>query len=190
MKRIVVGVGGASGSPYAHRLLSALHERDDVDVDLVMTRAGRQVWDHEVGEDPERLADRVHAHHDMSAPIASGSVQHDGMVVVPCSGGSLGRIAHGLSTDLLGRAADVCLKERRPLILVLRESPYSAIHCENMLKVTRAGAVVLPASPNFYGASDSVGDLVDTVVARVLDHLKIEHAIGNRWNGELQRGVR
>jgi 4-hydroxy-3-polyprenylbenzoate decarboxylase len=107
------------------------------------------------------------------------------MVVIPCSAGTLGRIAHGISMDLVGRAADVMLKERRPLLLVLRESPYSLIHIRNMLTVTEAGATVLPASPSFYSRPKDMDELVDTVVARVLDQLDVENTLRPRWTGQL-----
>ncbi len=184
MKRIVVGVGGASGSVYAQRLLAVLAQRqDEVEVALVFTKTARVVWADELGTDPAELGFRLWAPTDMTAPFASGSARYDAMVVIPCSGGGLARIAHGLSTDLVGRAADVMLKERRPLLLVLRESPYSLVHCRNMVAVTEAGATILPASPGFYTRPQSVEEAVDTVVARVLDHLGVEHEVSTRWTG-------
>jgi len=128
---------------------------------------------------------RWHPATDLEAPVASGSFRHDGMAVCPCSMGSLGRIAAGISSNLIERAADVCLKERRRLVLVPRETPLSPIHLENMLRLARAGAVVLPASPGFYGRCGRVEDLVDFVVSRVLDHLGVENDLVPRYGESL-----
>jgi 4-hydroxy-3-polyprenylbenzoate decarboxylase len=185
MKRVVVGVGGASGAIYAQRTLAALaRRRDEVEVALVLTKTARIVWADELGTDPADLGFAMWSPMDMTAPFASGSARYDAMVVVPCSGGGLARIAHGLSADLVGRAADVMLKERRPLILVLRESPYSLVHARNLVSVTEAGAVVLPASPSFYSRPATLEAAVDTVVARILDHLGVvDHDLMPRWEG-------
>lgn len=183
MKRLVVGVSGASGAPYAARLLGLLRERDDVDVHLVFTKMGRVVWNQEVGGDPADFGFPVYAPGDMTAPFASGSSLFDAMVVVPCSAGSLARIAQGVSHDLVGRAADVMLKERRPVLLVVRESPYSLIQLRNMVSVTEAGAMVMPASPSFYSGPKDMAELLDTVVARVLDRLGIDNDLMRRWTG-------
>ncbi|MCB9665869.1 MAG: UbiX family flavin prenyltransferase [Alphaproteobacteria bacterium] len=189
MTRLVVGVGGASGAVYAQRLLGVLAARGDVEAHVVFSKMGRVVWHDEIGTDPADLGFPLYASGDMAAAFASGSARFDGMVVVPCSGGGLGRIAHGLSTDLVGRAADVCLKERRPLLLVLRESPYSLVHCRNMVAATEAGATIIPASPSFYSRPGDLGAAVDTVVARVMDHLGLaDHTLQPRWTG-LQGGA-
>ena len=180
--RVIVGISGASGAIYAQRVIEALL-KSDVEVSLVFSRNGRLVWEHEVGTDPRDLPVTMYGGADMTAPIASGSAQFDAMVVVPCSSGSLGRIAHGLSTNLIGRAADVMLKERRKLILVLRESPYSLPLIKNMVAATEAGAVVLPASPSFYSMPADTDALLDTVVARVLDQLGVVNAVSPRWEG-------
>jgi len=178
--KLVVAVGGASGSAYAKRLLDLLAGARDVEVGLCFSRSGRQVWQHEIGGEPS-YPFRTWALDDFRAPFASGSAGWDAMVVVPCSGGGLARIAHGISDDLIGRAADVMLKERRKLVLVMRETPLSLVHLENMLAVTRAGAVVLPASPSFYSKPAGVEALVDTVVGRVLDQLGLPQQITPRW---------
>ena len=179
---LVVGVTGASGAPYAARLLGVLRE-NGISANVVFTKMGRVVWNEEIGVDPEESGFPIWHHGDMTAPFASGSAQYDAMVVVPCSAGSLARIAHGLSTDLVGRAADVMLKERRKLVLVVRESPYSLVMLRNMVQVTEAGAIVMPASPSFYSGPKDMAELIDTVVARILDHLGIENALMERWTG-------
>lgn len=183
MKRLVVGVGGASGAIYAQRFLGFLAQRDDVEVDLVFSRTARVVWSDEIGTDPKDLGFKLYNPADMTAPFASGSARYDAMVVIPCSAAGMARIAHGMSTDLVGRAADVTLKERRPLALVLRESPYSLVHLRNMVAVTEAGATIIPASPSFYSKPNSMEALVDTVVSRVLDHVGVGNTLMPRWQG-------
>jgi 4-hydroxy-3-polyprenylbenzoate decarboxylase len=184
--KLVVAIGGASGSIYAKRLLDALVPlQKTVEVGLVFTQSGNEVWNHEIGEAPA-YPFKKYGLRDFRAPFASGSAGWDAMVVIPCSTGGLARIAHGISDDLVGRAADVMMKERRKLVLVVRETPLSAIHLENMLAVTRAGAVVLPASPSFYSKPASLDSLLDTVVGRVLDQLGLPNKLMPRW-GEGQR---
>jgi 4-hydroxy-3-polyprenylbenzoate decarboxylase len=184
--KLVVAVGGASGSIYAKRLLDALAAAPGrlpavpLEVGLCFSRSGEQVWQHEIGQ-PAHYPFPRYALNDFRAPFASGSAGWDAMVVIPCSTGGLARIAHGVSDDLIGRAADVMLKERRRLVLVVRETPLSLIHLENMLAVTRAGAVVLPASPSFYSSPTSIEALLDTVVGRVLDQLGIANQLMPRW---------
>ena len=190
MRRIVVGVGGASGAPYAMRLLQFLSDNAEaagVEPHLVFSKTGRLVWNDEVGIDPETFGFPIHRPNDMTAAFASGSARFEAMVVVPCSAGGLARIAHGLSLDLIGRAADVMLKERRKLVLVLRESPYSLPQLKNMVAVAQAGAVVMPASPSFYSAPADLPALLDTITARILDQLGIDNALMRRWTGELNR---
>jgi 4-hydroxy-3-polyprenylbenzoate decarboxylase len=183
--KLVVGISGASGAPYARRLLDFLAAdgaAHGLSVDLVFTGTGRQVWRQEVGEEP-RYPWPVWKNQDFTAPFASGSALYDGMVVIPCSAGALSRIAHGVSVDLLGRAADVMLKEGRRLVLVLRETPMSLVHARAVVQAIEAGAVVLPASPSFYSGPRTVSDLVDTVVSRVLDRLGLPNELVERWNG-------
>ncbi len=188
--KIVVGVSGASGAPYARRLLDFLAAegpRHGVSVDLVFSETGRQVWKQEVGEEP-RYPFPVWKPKDFSAPFSSGSaLGYEAMAVVPCSAGALARIAHGISADLIGRAADVMLKERRRLVLVLRETPISLVHARAIAAAVEAGAVVMPASPSFYSNPRDVGELVDTVVSRVLDRLGIPNDLMRRWEGMAPR---
>ena len=151
MRRIVIGIGGfrvtiRRTGPY---FLRDNAEECGIAPAVVFSRMGRLVWSDEVGRDPAEFDFRVYAPGDMTAPFASGSAGYEALVVVPCSAAGMGRIAHGVSSDLIGRAADVMLKEQRKVILVLRETPLSVIHMENMLKVAQAGALVLPASPRF-----------------------------------------
>jgi 4-hydroxy-3-polyprenylbenzoate decarboxylase len=189
--KLVVAVGGASGSVYAKRLLDALvplqSEAATVEVGLVFTQSGNEVWAHEIGDLPA-YPYKKYGLKDFRAPFASGSAGWDAMVVIPCSTGGLARIAHGISDDLVGRAADVMLKERRKLVLVVRETPLSAIHLENMLAVTRAGAVVLPASPSFYSKPETLDSLLDTVVGRVLDQVGLPNKLMPRWGEGQKKG--
>lgn len=191
--KLVVGVSGASGAPYAQRLLGFLaahREPLGLEVHLVFSKYGRVVWNDEVGTDPAHYGFPIHHPNDMTAPFASGSSNFQAMVVVPCSGGAVSRVATGVSVDLLGRAADVMLKERRKLVLVLRESPYSLVLARNLVTVTEAGAVVLPASPSFYSHPSSREALLDTVTARILDQLGIDNALMERWSGLVPRKTR
>jgi flavin prenyltransferase len=189
--KLVVAVSGATGAPYAKRLLDFLAEHaaeHGVEVDLVFTTTGKQVWKQEIGTEP-RYPFRVWKNLDFTAPFASGSALYDAMVVVPCSAGALSRIAYGISVDLVGRASDVMLKERRKLVLVLRETPVSLVHARAMTQVIEAGAVVLPASPSFYSQPRTIDALVDTVVARVLDRLGLPNALMKRWTGLAPRAA-
>jgi 4-hydroxy-3-polyprenylbenzoate decarboxylase len=186
--KLVVAVGGASGAPYARRLLDQLAAQpaDVVQTHVVFSKAAHQVWATEVGTPTADLPFKKWDARDFNAPFASGSAGFGAMVVIPCSMAGLGRIAHGVSEDLIGRAADVMLKERRKLVLVPRDTPLSLIHLENMAAVTRAGALVLPAMPSFYGRPRTVEDVLDTVVGRVLDHLGLPIRLGPRWGEEPQ----
>lgn len=194
---LVLGITGASGAPYAVRLLSELNARA-VPVRLIVSRYGMRLLQEECdieGLDGLRAAtgdwSRVEAYDagDRGGTPASGSARSRGMVICPCSMGTLASVAAGVSRNLVERAADVTLKERRPLVVVPRESPLSAIHLENMLRLTRAGVTVLPAAPGFYHRPQTVAEMVDFVVARILDHLAIEHGLGRRWTaGEQEVG--
>lgn len=183
--KLVVAVSGASGAPYAKRLLDFLAAEgaaQGVSCDLVFTDTGKQVWKAEIGAEP-RYPFTVWKNRDFTAPFASGSARYDGMVVVPCSAGMMSRIAHGVSLDLVGRAADVMLKERRRLVLCLREAPLSLVHARALTAALEAGAEVVPACPSFYSQPKDLGELVDTVVARLLDRLGIPNALMRRWEG-------
>jgi flavin prenyltransferase len=184
-----LGITGASGAPYAVRLLRALTEAR-VPVRLMVSTYGWRLLAEEAGiGDAEalRAATGDWARVDLFDPTnrgatpASGSSPSRGMVICPCSMGTLGSIAAGTSRDLVERAADVTLKERRPLILVPRETPLSLIHLENMTRLARAGATILPASPGFYNRPESIDELVDFVVSRILDHLGVENRLARRW---------
>jgi flavin prenyltransferase len=186
---VTLGITGASGAPYAVRLLRALNDAG-VAVRLIVSGYGLRLLQEESGIDGIdglRAAtgdwSRVELYDalDRGATPASGSAPSRGMVICPCSMGTLASIAAGTSRNLVERAADVALKERRPLVLVPRETPLSLVHLENMTRLTRAGATILPASPGFYHRPRSIDDLVDFVAARVLDHLDVEHALGRRW---------
>jgi flavin prenyltransferase len=195
---IVVAVTGASGSIYGIRLLSALLSRP-VTVHLIVSRSGSRVMAHETdftGGDMsgylEHTGTPIHPMaklnqwdpEDLFAPPASGSFQHSGMAVCPCSMKTLGAVASGISDTLIHRAADVCLKEKRPLILLTREMPLSLIHLENMIRAARAGATIFPASPSFYLKPATLPELIDSVVWRVLDHLHLAHKNAKRWGNE------
>jgi 4-hydroxy-3-polyprenylbenzoate decarboxylase len=186
---VTFGITGASGAPYAVRLLRALNE-SGTPVRLIVSGYGLRLLAEESGiegVDGLRAATgdwtRVELYDslDRGATPASGSAPSAGMVVCPCSMGTIASIAAGTSRNLVERAADVALKERRPLILVPRETPLSLIHLENMTRLTRAGATIMPAAPGFYHRPRSIEDLVDFMAARILDHLGVQHAIGARW---------
>ncbi len=182
--RIVVAITGASGAIYAQRLLdnldTARHE-----VHLVLSRYAQAVIAEELaGGLRVPAAVTTHNLKSMNAPFASGSNVADVMIVVPCSMGTLGRIAHGLSDDLLLRAADVTLKERKKLILVPRETPLNLVQVKNLELLILAGATILPANPSFYSLPRTVEEVAETVVARILDHAGLEHRLGKRWGEE------
>jgi 4-hydroxy-3-polyprenylbenzoate decarboxylase len=184
-KKIVVGVTGASGAPYAKRLLEVLVARDDVEVGVCISATANEVWALECGGDlAESIGLPVWGARDYKAPFASGSAGWQAMVLVPCSMGTAARVAHGISDTLLTRAADVMLKERRTLIVVPRETPLSLVHLENLTALAKAGALVLPAMPSFYGKPQTLRDAIDTVVARVMDHLGLAHDLVRRWGSK------
>lgn len=182
--RIIVAITGASGALYAQRLLDNLDPRQH-EVHVVQSGYAHQVVAAEL-PGGLRLAPGVTPHNlkSMNAPFASGSNAFDAMVIIPCTMGTLGRVAHGISDDLLLRAADVMLKERRKLVLVPRETPLSLVHVKNFELLLQAGATILPANPSFYSGAKTIEQLADTVVARVLDHLGIANQLAPRWTEE------
>ncbi len=180
-KEIVVGVTGASGAIYARRLLEVLCPKAKVHV--IVSDVAAKIAAHE-GVSFDGFRATYHENDKLFASIASGSHQYDGMVVVPCSAKTLAAIANGYADNLITRTADVCLKEHRTCILVTREMPLSRIHLKNMLAAEEAGATIMPASPGFYHRPETIDDLVDMVVSRVLDHLGIEHELIKRWGGD------
>lgn len=190
MKPYIVAVTGASGVVYGLRLLEVLADQK-IPVELVVSDAAKIVMKEELeGRTPfsakEMGSDpliHLHGFHDFTAPIASGSYPTEGMVIIPCSMGTLGAIASGLSQNLIHRAADCTIKEGRKLILVPRETPLSAIHLENMLKLARLGVKIVPPMPAFYGARQTVSDIVDFVTGKVLDQMGIPHMLYPRWVG-------
>lgn len=186
--KIIVGVTGASGSIYGVRLLEVLHAAyPDVETHMIVSRAGRRVLRHETKYDVDDLAnwaDVAYPEADIGAPPASGSAGFDAMVIVPCSVKTLGQIAGGIGDTLVGRAADVILKEGKRLVLVVREMPLSAIHLENMLKLARLGVMILPASPGFYFHPKTLDDLIDHVAGKTLNALGLEQNLFEKWRGQ------
>lgn len=186
-RRIIVAISGASGAVYGVRLLQALRAAPGVQTHLVVSDAGWRNVAQEQGLtriEVEALAHQVHDVRNVGASIASGSFQCSGMVIVPCSMRTLAAVAHGLADNLLTRAADVVLKERRRLVLMVRESPLSLIHLRNMVSATEAGAIICPPMPAFYLRPQTVADVVDASVARVLDLLEVPHDLAARWDGQ------
>ncbi|RKU16902.1 aromatic acid decarboxylase [Candidatus Poribacteria bacterium] len=194
MKRLIVGITGASAGVYGVRLLQVLTKQEDIEVHLTISSSGARALSEELqlevdldNFEVESLigvsSPRVVYHHesDIAAPIASGSFRTEGMVVVPCSMGSIASIAGGMSRNLIQRAADVCIKENRKLVLVPRETPLSPIHLENMLKLSRLGVCVLPAMPGFYHYPKNVDDLLNFVVTKILDQFSIDTKLIQRW---------
>ena len=182
--RILVAITGASGALYAQRLLDNLDPREH-ELHVVMSNYAHQVVKEELPDGlnlPEGT--KVHSLKSMNAPFASGYNPPDAMVVIPCTMGTLGRIAHGFSEDVLLRAADVCLKEKKRLILVPREMPLSLVHIKNFELLTLAGATILPANPIFYTHPKTIVEVIDTVVARVLDHMGVPQKLVARWQEE------
>ncbi|MGB9840088.1 UbiX family flavin prenyltransferase [Thermovenabulum sp.] len=194
MARFVIGITGASGSIYGIRLVEELLKRGN-EVNLLVTENGEKVIKYERGLDREELLGylkkfsireedfKYYDIHEMFAPIASGSFKADGMVIIPCSMSTVAFIAGGMSHNLMQRAADVFLKEKRKLIIVPRETPLSSLHLENLLKLSKMGALILPAMPAFYHAPESIDDMVNFIVGRVLDSLDIPNELYKRWKG-------
>jgi flavin prenyltransferase len=188
MQRIIVGMTGATGAILGVRVLEALRAAG-VETHLVLSKWAQRTLEHEAGmalKDVRALASAVHGDADMGAAISSGSFLTNGMVIVPCSMRTLAVIAHGTGENLVHRAADVVLKERRRLVLVARETPLSDVHLENMLKLSRSGVVVMPPVPAFYNHPRTIDDVIGHIVARVLDQFGVDGTYAGRWDGRLQ----
>ena len=182
--RLIVAITGASGVVYGKRLLEILREKK-VETYLIVSKAAENVIDHELEttkRELEKLASHVYDVNDLNAPIVSGSFKTDGMIVIPCSMKTLAGIAHGYSDNLILRAADVTLKEKRKLILVPRETPLSVVHLRNMLDLASQGVFILPAMPAYYHKPEKIEDLIDFVVGKALDLIGIEHELFKRWS--------
>ena len=185
-RRLVIAITGATGAVYGVRLLQQLAAIGEVETHLVISDAANLTLHQEVGmqrRDVEALANVVHKNRDVGAAIASGSFQSDGMIVAPCSMKTLAAVALGLSDNLIARAADVVLKERRRLVLMVRETPFNLAHLRNMTAVTEMGGIIFPPLPSFYQRPQSIEEMVDFTVARVLDLFGVEHALAPRWAG-------
>jgi 4-hydroxy-3-polyprenylbenzoate decarboxylase len=183
MMELIIGISGASGVKYGIRLLEILHQME-IKTHLVMTKAAEEIIHTETdisSQHVKKLAAFVYAEDDFCAPIASGSYKTAGMIIAPCSMKTLGQIANGISDNLLVRAADVCLKEERKLILMTRETPLSLIHLENMVRVKKAGGTILPACPGFYSRPETIDDLFDIMTGRALDLAGIDNDVYKRW---------
>jgi 4-hydroxy-3-polyprenylbenzoate decarboxylase len=181
--RIVIGITGASGAVLGIKLLEFL-KKTDFETHLIVTDVARKIMEHETDyrlRDVEKFADHVYKNDDFFAPIASGSFKFSGMVIIPCSMKTLGGISNGYSDNLLLRVADVCLKERRKMVLVTREMPLSQVHIENMEKASRAGAIILPPVLTFYSKPKDINDMVNHVIGKTLDMLGIENDVYKRW---------
>lgn len=180
--RLVVAVTGASGSIYARNFLEAARS-NGIETHLIVTEAGKTVAEHELGgvEQLTALADFTYEPHDLEAPLASGSFRLDGMVIVPATMKTVAALAHGYDSNLATRAADVHLKERRPLVIVPRETPLHAVHLENMARLSRLGAVILPAMPGFYHHPESIDDLASFISGKILDQLGVPNNLYRRW---------
>lgn len=185
-KRLIIGISGASGAVYGVRMLQALREVADVETHLVMSKMAHVTLAAEMDmavSDVHALADVVHQPQDLAASISSGSFKTMGMIVAPCSMRSLAEIASSLTTGLLTRAADVVLKERRKLVLMVRETPLTTVHLRNMVTVSEMGGIIAPPVPAFYQRPDSLDEMVNHTVGRVLDIFDIEHELVRRWQG-------
>jgi len=188
--RLIVGISGATGAIFGIRLLEVLRATGGVETHLVMSKWGQRTIEHETSftvDAVRKLADVTHAPGDLAATISSGSFRTQGMVIAPCSTKTLAAIATGFTDTLIARAADVVLKEGRRLVLLVRESPLNAVHLENMMKLARLGVVIMPPVPAFYNHPATLDDIVNHVVARVLDHFALDNPSARRWDGQLRK---
>ncbi len=186
MQRLIVAITGASGAAYGVRLLEQLRALGSVETHLMISDAAALNLHHELDKkraDIEALANHVHSVRDIGACVASGSFQSEGMVVAPCSMKTLASVAHGMCDNLITRAADVMLKERRKLVLMVRETPFNLAHLRNMTAVTEMGGIIFPPLPAFYQQPQSIDDMVDHTVGRVLDQFGIEQSLAPQWQG-------
>lgn len=191
MRKLIVGITGATGAIFGIRLLEALRAAD-VESHLIISKWGQQTIEHETGymtSQVRELATVCYEQGNLGAAISSGSFQTEGMVIMPCSVRTLGAIAHGFGDNLIHRAADVVLKERRRLVLGVRETPFNEIHLENMLKLARMGTTIMPLMPAFYNQPATLDDIVDHLVARTLDQFGIAADFAKRWTGEMHGKV-
>ena len=189
MKKIVVGITGASGSIYAKRMIEVLVEQGIL-VHVIATDTGKKVFNYELSLNLESWITemqqqysnvKLEDNHNLFAGVASGSYGFDAVIILPCSMGTMAEISHGLSSNLLCRAADVALKESRPLIIVPRETPLNTIHLENMCRLSKVGATIIPAMPGFYHHPQTMDDLINFVVGKILSYLKIKHELCKKW---------
>ena len=187
MNRIVVGLSGASGAIYGVRLLETLSSIEGIETHLILSRAARIIIEHETSLKPqavEDLADVVHSPENLAACVSSGSFKTQGMIVAPCSMKSLSMIANSINDNLLVRAADVTLKERRRLVLIVRENPLHLGHLRHMTAVTEMGGIILPPVPSFYHKPKTIDDIINQTIGKVLDQFDIPHQLFSRWMGE------
>jgi flavin prenyltransferase len=179
-KSIVIAVTGASGAIYAKHLIEKLEQdKNELEIHIVFSKIARQVWETEIGT-PACFRSTLYDENDFSAPFASGSSVKDSMIIIPCTMGSMAKIANGIADNLITRAADVFLKEKKQLIIVPRETPYNLIHVKNMEKIILAGGQIIPASPSFYSKPQNINELVDYFIDRILDQIGIQNS-GFRW---------
>ncbi|UOF94557.1 MAG: UbiX family flavin prenyltransferase [Bacteroides sp.] len=185
MRKIVIAITGASGSVYANYLLNHINQCE-YDISIVMSKNAKYVWHHELKNDDYKKYN-IYDNNDFRAPFASGSSQHDTMIIIPCSMGVLGRISSGISSDLITRCADAMLKERKKIVFVIRETPYNIIHINNMKTITEAGGIILPATPSFYSIPKNISDVIKTVVDRIFMLTSINTIDNNfyRWGNKL-----
>lgn len=178
---LVLAITGASGAIYPKIFIDEIKRHKNINLSVVASDHALRIFKEELNLDLNNHADSLYSRKNFDVPFVSGSAKVDAMVILPCSMGTLGRIAHGISDDSITRAADVFLKERRKLIICPRETPLSAIHLENMLKLNNAGAIIMPAMPSFYHQPKTLEDAAGTVVGRVFDHIGLEHDLNTRW---------
>ena len=192
MKRLIIGMTGASGAIFGVRLLEVLADTN-IETHLIVSKWAQQTLEHETPYTIDilrNIASATYSIGDMGAKISSGSFHTDGMVIIPCSMRSVASIAHGLGEHLVHRSADVCLKEKRRLVLVVREMPFSTIHLENLLKLSKMNATILPPMPAFYNHPKNLDDMIDHIVMRTLDQFDITRELVDRWDGEMHNNTK